>query len=58
MRKKLVLAGTILHTQDRDCDVDAETGLCRECGVEQGAPCPGCGGRSFHTDGCYAKEAQ
>jgi|GEM_PF-2276059 len=42
------------HLKDVDCVVDPVTGLCRECGVYHGDPCPGCGGRGFHSESCPA----
>lgn len=43
------------HAHDRDCQIDPETRLCQVCGVEHGAPCPVCGGRGFHANGCSSK---
>lgn len=41
-----------IHERDEDCDVDPETGDCRECGVTHGDPCPDCGGSGFHRPEC------
>jgi hypothetical protein len=40
------------HECDEECDVDPTTDTCRVCGVHHGSPCPVCGGRGFHVDGC------
>lgn len=40
-----------MHTKDSDCTV-GETGACVICHVTHGDPCPECGGRAFHKDGC------
>jgi hypothetical protein len=40
------------HVKDSDCTVDQATNLCTGCGVEHGEPCPACGRRAFHRDGC------
>ncbi len=40
------------HTQDSDCTVDPETGLCTVCGVLHGEPCILCGGRGYHALDC------
>jgi len=45
------------HTKDADCTIDPATGLCSVCGVADGEPCPECGGRSFHLDGCSESDA-
>jgi hypothetical protein len=42
----------IEHTQDSDCRVDPQTGLCRDCGALHGAPCYHCRARAFHKPGC------
>ncbi len=39
------------HTKDEDCTLDP-TGTCTVCGVLHGTPCPACGGRGFHREGC------
>lgn len=39
------------HCHDEDC-VIGEDGCCIECGSADGPPCPECGGRLFHRDGC------
>lgn len=44
--------GTPAHTKDSDCTVDPTTHLCTVCGVEHGEPCPRCGARGFHKNGC------
>jgi hypothetical protein len=40
------------HESDDQCAVDPSTHCCRVCGVMHGDPCPICGGRGFHLDGC------
>lgn len=48
-----VVCGEVLaHHQDADCDVDPDTGMCRDCGTEHAEPCHVCGGRAFHQDDC------
>jgi hypothetical protein len=39
------------HAQDSDCTLDS-TDVCVECGTYHGDPCPICGGRGFHKEGC------
>lgn len=39
------------HTKDADCTLD-DTDSCIVCGVHHGDPCPVCGGRGFHNEGC------
>ena len=39
------------HSKDSDCTLD-ETDCCTVCGSYHADPCPGCGGRGFHVDGC------
>jgi hypothetical protein len=47
-----------MHTQDVDCTVNTETGLCSECGVDHsGDECPECCGRGFHRLHCPLIEA-
>ena len=41
----------LAHSRDEDCTLDA-TDSCSVCGVYHGDPCPVCGGRGFHRDGC------
>lgn len=38
------------HTKDGDCTLVDD--ICTECGVWHADPCPDCGGRGFHEDGC------
>jgi len=47
----LAVPGRSVHTADWQCDID-DDGLCRDCGVLHGAPCPSCGGTGFHLDSC------
>lgn len=39
------------HTRDEDCALDPD-GVCTTCGVYHGDPCPDCGGRGYHAEGC------
>lgn len=41
-----------VHTKASQCTVDPETNLCSECGVDHSEPCPTCGARAFHAEGC------
>jgi hypothetical protein len=44
-------AAYVEHTVDSDCTLDyADT--CVVCRVYHGDPCPECGGRGFHVEGC------
>ncbi len=43
------------HRTDADCTLIED--CCVGCGVLHGEPCPQCGGRGFHTDGCAALDA-
>lgn len=45
------------HSRDEDCTVDAAVDMCTGCGVAHGDPCPECGGRGFHREGCSESEA-
>lgn len=40
-----------VHTRDEHCVV-GDNGCCTVCGVSHGDPCPDCGGRGFHNEGC------
>lgn len=44
---------TAIHSHDFDCTV-GEDGECAECHVYHGDPCPSCGQRAYHADGCAA----
>lgn len=44
------------HGKDSDCTIDPETDCCTECGVWHADPCPDCGGRGFHNDGCFRSD--
>jgi len=46
----------LLHTKDLDCTLD-EHFCCVVCGVGHGDPCPECGQRAFHKDGCILSDA-
>ena len=39
------------HSKDSDCTLDS-TDICVVCGTYHGDPCPVCGGRGFHKEGC------
>ena|GEM_PF-5171563 len=39
------------HWRDEDCVLD-ENDVCTVCGVIHGDPCPECGARGFHREGC------
>jgi len=45
------------HIKDDDCVDFDNTGTCIECGVGHGDPCPKCGARAFHKDGCPMSDA-
>lgn len=45
-----------MHTTDTDCTLD-DTDTCTVCGVTHGDPCPECGGRGYHNEGCSGNEA-
>lgn len=40
------------HYTDTHCDVDSNTGLCRECGVHHGDKCDECKRRAYHRFDC------
>lgn len=42
----------INHTHDDQCTIDPATGLCFDCGVLHGDPCPSCEQKAFHLDSC------
>jgi hypothetical protein len=46
------------HTQDSDCTVDPETGMCTVCRVDHTTACHVCGGRGFHKAGCRAADPE
>ena len=50
-------AAKLAHSRDEDCTLDA-TDSCSVCGVYHGDPCPVCGGRGFHRDGCERIDAE
>ncbi len=39
------------HRQDSDCRL-GPVGVCLDCGVYHGEPCPNCGAKGFHDDAC------
>lgn len=39
------------HAADADCRLD-ERATCVACGAYHGDPCPDCGMRAYHLDGC------
>jgi hypothetical protein len=41
---------SVRHQHDDDCTV--RDGECIVCGVYHGGPCPACGGRGYHREGC------
>lgn len=42
------------HAKDSDCSIDPRTDCCEVCEVYHGDPCPCCGQRGFHAEGCDA----
>lgn len=42
---------TTTHSHDTDCTV-GDDGECTGCHVYHGDPCPTCGQRAYHADGC------
>jgi hypothetical protein len=43
------------HITDADCTI-GDDDCCVECGVLHGDPCPECGGKGYHVDGCQAED--
>lgn len=39
------------HASDSDCTLN-DLGMCSECGVYHGDPCPDCGQRGYHDLRC------
>lgn len=47
------------HRRDSDCQghIDPKTDSCKVCGVYHGEPCPDCGGRGYHNEGCPSSDS-
>jgi len=49
------------HSKPADCNIDPDTRICIECGVDHSDPCPWCEQTGFHHPDCLAlmvKEAR
>ena len=42
---------SVNHAKDSDCILD-NNGVCLDCGIQHGDPCPVCGSRGYHARSC------